>query len=101
MSKEKEDTNKMGTPISIEWYVPDGLMTPSASNMVVQIIEDVFKVSFFEVKLPILTDETEPPPSKVRADCVASVFISPNKLPIFINVLQKQLDKYLLKNQEG
>ena len=83
-------------PIPIEWYIPEGLMTPMAFNMTVQFMGDIFKISFFEIKPPIQVDESTPPPSKVRADCVASVFIMPDKLPKFIDVLQQQYDKYLL-----
>lgn len=96
-NKKKTDTSELGAAVPIEWYVPEGVMTPFASNIVVQFIEDVFKISFFETKLPIILDKTQPPPSKVRADCVASVIVTPNKLSQFIRVLQEQLDKYKSK----
>jgi hypothetical protein len=99
MVAKKETAKKEKIAIPLEWYVPEGMMTPLAFNMTVQTIEDVFKVSFFEVKPPIQTDESAPHPSKVRADCVASVFITPDKLAKFIEVLQKQLDNYKLKNK--
>lgn len=101
MSDEKIVVTKQGVAVPIEWYVPEGVMTPSASNMVVQTMENVFKVSFFEIKPPIQLDESAPDPTKIRADCVASVFITPDRLPKFIEVLQKQLDKYILKKQTG
>lgn len=101
MANKKTDTSELGVAVPIEWYVPEGVMTPFASNMVVQFIEDVFKISFFEPKHPIQLDKSKPPPSKIRADCVASVIITPNKLSQFIAVLQEQLDKYNSKKQAG
>jgi len=94
--KEKEEKAEGATAtIPLEWYFMDGLATPFATNMVVQTLEDVFKVSFFEVKPPLKFDDSEPQPSKVRADCVASVFITPGRLPKFIEVLQSQYEKYM------
>ena len=82
---------KYGT--TIEWHTPEGQITPFATHMVVQIIENEFKISFFEVKPSILLDDLEPLPDKVRADCVASVFVTENRLSQFIEVLQGQLNK--------
>lgn len=101
MVNKKTDENKKGVAVPLEWYVPDGAMTPFATNMVVQTMENEFKISFFEVKPPIQLDETAPPPNKIRADCVASVIVTADRLPKFIEVLQKQLDKYVLKKQTG
>ncbi len=99
MVKKKSDKNieKVGVPI--EWYVPEGMITPFATNMVVQPMESEFRVSFFEIKPAIKLDKTEPLPSKVRADCVASVIITIGRLQKFIDVLQKQLDNHPSKKQ--
>ena len=94
MAKKKTDTSKKGVTIPIEWHVPDGLMTPFATNMIVQTIENEFKISFFEIKPFIRLDESQPRPSKVRADCVASVIVTADRLPKFIEALQTQLNKY-------
>ncbi|MFA4909461.1 MAG: hypothetical protein WC649_00215 [Desulfobacteria bacterium] len=101
MANKKTDIGELKVTVPIEWYVPEGVMTPFASNIVVQLVEDVFKISFFESKIPIQLDATQPPPSKIRADCVTSVIITPNKLSQFIGVLQEQLDKYKSKKQAG
>lgn len=92
---EKKETIAIPVGIPIEWYVPEGHITPTAFNMTVQIMEDVFKVSFFEVKPPIQINESTPPPSKIRADCIASVFITPSRLPKFIDILQQQYNNYM------
>jgi len=99
MSNEKEDTNKTGVSLPIEWYVPEGLITPFASNMTVQNVENVFKISFFEIKPPMLLGQADPPPSKIRADYISSVIVTPEKLQQFINALQRQLDKYKIKQE--
>lgn len=88
---KKEEQKKSAR---IEWHIPDGLMSPFASNMLVQLIENEFKLSFFELKPPIMLDESVPLPVKVRADCVASVIVTADRMPKFIAVLQMQLDKY-------
>ena len=36
----------------------------------------------------------------VRAECVARIVVSPNRIQEFINVMQADLDKYEGKNQE-
>lgn len=98
MDGDKTDQNNTNEfmAVQIEWIVPEGSMTPFASNMVVQAVENAFKLSFFEMKLPIRLDSSQPPPDKIRADCVASVFVTPEKLPKIIEALQTQFDNYKL-----
>lgn len=99
MVDEKVNINKTREPIPIEWYVPEGLMTSFTSNIVVQVIENVFKISFFEINPPIQLDESAPVPTKIRADCIARVIVTPDKLSSFIEVLQKQYKKYMSEKQ--
>jgi hypothetical protein len=75
------------------------MKTAFASSIVVQTIEDVFKVSFFEVKPPIFLGSSGNQPSEIRADCVACIIITPNKLREFVDVLQKEYEKYAFKIQ--
>ncbi|MBA3037244.1 MAG: hypothetical protein FP814_12210 [Desulfobacterium sp.] len=101
MVTKKTDISKPEAAVPIEWYVPDeGLMTPFATNMVIQTIENVFKISFFEIKPSIRLDASQPLPDKIRADRVASVIVDAGRLSTFIDVLQKHLDKYKSKKQE-
>ena len=93
--KAKVKNEKKVVAIPIEWYMPEGNMTPTAFNMTIQVMEDIFKVSFFEIKPPIQVDESAPPPDKIRADCIASVFIAPHRIPKFIELLQNQYDNYM------
>lgn len=97
MTDEKKNINELIVPI--EWNVPENIITPFASNMTVQILEDVFKLTFFEVKQPIQIDQSEPLPQKVRADFVTSVIVTPGKLSQIINVLQNQLNNYKTRKQ--
>ena len=100
MAKKRTETSKQTTTIPIEWRVPDNLITRFVSNMVIQTIENEFKISFFEIKPIIHLDDSQPLPSKVPADCVASIIVTPDRLPKFIDVLQKQLDKYNAKGKK-
>jgi len=97
MAKKKTDISKKEMVIPIEWHMPDGIITPFATNMIVQTIENEFKISFFEIKPSVRLLDSDPFPDKVRADCVASVIVTPERLPKFIKALQTQLDKYIAK----
>lgn len=95
----KEESKAKATAVPIEWHVPDGLITPFATNMLIQTIEHEFKISFFEIKPQIRLDNTQPLPDKIGADCIASVIVTADRLPKFIEALQSQLDKYNAKQQ--
>ena len=104
MSNKKihqDSTNKPQVAVPLEWKVPEGLATPYATNMLVQIMESEFKIMFFEVKPPIILDATQSAPTKVIADCVGSVIVSPERLSKFIELLKKQLDKYNSLKETG
>jgi hypothetical protein len=96
MKEKKVIPKKVGQKkkIPIEWHIPDGLISPFASNMLVQTIENEFKLLFFEIKPPLLLDDSTPFPEKARADCVASVIVTADRMPTFIAALQTQLNKY-------
>lgn len=87
--------------VPLEWRIPEGVATPYATNMLVQLMENEFKIMFFEVKPPIMLDKSQPPPTKVIADCVGSVFVSAERLPKFIETLKNQLDRYNLLKEKG
>lgn len=94
MVAKKADVKIKAVAVPLEWHVPEGVMTPFASNMVVQFTEGMFKLSFFEIKPPIQFGSSPTPPSSIRADMVASVFILPDKIPTMLKTLGEQLDKY-------
>lgn len=100
MAKNKNvKKTKRKVEVPIEWNIPDTVITRFASNMLIQTIENEFKISFFELKPKILLGPSEEIPKKILADCVASVIVTANKLPQFINALQKHLDAYLERQE--
>jgi hypothetical protein len=106
MAKKKIEANKqtvkiVGLPVPIKFYISDQIITRFASNMTIQIVENEFKISFFEMKPDIILSPSESVPKEVRADCVASVIVTANKLPKFIEALQTQMDNYKSIKKEG
>jgi hypothetical protein len=95
--QNKEVKDKMGAqeeaPVPIEWHISEGIITRFATNMVVQFIEHEFKITFFELQPSIRLDKSDPLPKSVRADCVASVIVTTERLEKFVEVLQAQLNQ--------
>lgn len=87
-----ETTTDGEVKIPIIFETPDSIVTRWASKMVVQLIEDEFKISFFEMKPQIYFGG--PLPTEAKAVCVASVVISAQKLPVFVEALQGMVAKY-------
>ena len=80
------------------WIFPEDLVSGYATNMLVQAGESELYVSFFEAPPPILLGpEDVKNLESVNAECIARIVISPDRLPKFIEVLQKQLDTFNLK----
>lgn len=77
----------------INWYVSPDIIPRHSTNLVVQVVESEFKLSFFELN-PVINLDPDHKPESVRADCVASIFVSPERLAKFIKVMQGQLDTY-------
>ncbi|HVP90001.1 MAG TPA: hypothetical protein VMS75_02170 [Terriglobales bacterium] len=94
MTNDVKKTTQETSLVPIKWNIPEHLVTRFATNMLAQTIENEFKLSFFEIKPPIRFSESEPKPSEVNADCIASIIITADRLPNFIRVLQEQLDQY-------
>lgn len=92
--KKKAKAKIQGMMVPIKWNIPDNMITRFASNMVVQLLENEFKISFFEINPDIKLGIENKPPDEVQANCVASVIITANKLPVFIEVLQNQYNVY-------
>lgn len=98
MKGEKKKSQDHPMQIPLKWRITDSVVTRFASNIVVQTIENEFKVSFFELKPEIKLSPSDPLPQEVLADCVASVIITADRMPKFIGALQAQLDKYDERN---
>ena len=82
------------TTVPIKYNIPDAITTRFVTNSTVQIMEEEFKICFFEMKPELRFDLSTAPPSEVQADCVASVIMTANRLSGLIDVLQQQLKKY-------
>ena len=80
--------------LPLVWHVPEEIISRFTTNMVIQTLEHVFKISFFEAKPEIRLQPTNKFPKDVRADCVASIIVSPEKLPGFIQALQRHFDTF-------
>jgi hypothetical protein len=99
MEKKKEAKSKREFVVPIKWNIPDNMITPFATNMLVQLIKNEFKISFFEIQPAIRFDASEPPPSSVPANHIASVIVTADRLQDFIKALQTQLDSYNSRKQ--
>jgi len=76
-----------------------------ANNMVIQHSDQEFIISFFEVFPPLLfgtpgdLDKVAALKS-VRGECVARVIVSAERLPIFIQALQTNLERFASRQEE-
>ncbi len=94
-SKKKKATAKIhGVAVPLRWNVPDNIITRYASNIVVQRLENEFKILFFEICPDIKLAIEQRIPEEVQANCVASIVVSAGKLDAFIKVLQTQSDAH-------
>jgi len=84
--------------VTIEWHVPESIVNRYATNMVVQGTGEEFIISFFELLPPLLfgsPDDLEKLENltSVRAECIARVTVSAERMPKFVQALQLQLEK--------
>ncbi len=80
------------------WNFPDDLLSGYATNILVQVGEQEFFISFFEVQHPVLLEpEDVTKLESVKAECIAKIIVTPERLTAFIKVLQEQLDAYNAK----
>jgi hypothetical protein len=96
MSKKQKITTEKGKKeIPIEWNVPENIISHYASHVLVDVIENEFTISFYELKPPIRTDPKDPLPQSVRADCIANIIASPQTIQRLIGALQTQLNMFI------
>jgi hypothetical protein len=94
--------------IPLEWYVPDDLESKFATNIVVQRSEYEVVLNFFEIERPlIMIDDTEVTRKQwqsletIRARCVARVVVSQERMPSFIDAIQRNLGRGKEEAEEG
>lgn len=99
-TKKKEKTTKKaeavieGVQLPLKFIVPENIITRYANNVVVQLLENEFKISFFETNPEIKFNRNDIKQKEVETKCVASIIMSPAKLPSFIGALLQQKDLY-------
>lgn len=107
MTKKKEEKEatkvelKAGKVVPIKWNVSADIISRFATNILVQKLDNEFKISFFEIKPPISFSEKDQLPDNVPADCVASIIVTANRLPGFIEVLRRQMEKYGIERKDS
>jgi hypothetical protein len=99
MTDEIIELDEEEKTFTTKWQIPEGIVTPFVTNMVVQRMENVFKIMFFEAKPPIRLDKSDPMPEKIPADYVAGIIVTPEKLSTFVEILKRQIDKIKAKKE--
>ena len=92
--------------IPLEYHVSADVQSKYATNLVVQHSEHEFLIHFFEARRPLLLGSPDEIDSKleslksVRAECVARIIVTADRMPDFVDVLQKNLERYLARKAE-
>jgi len=94
MANEKKKSSTKPVIVPLRFVIPETIITRFASNMVVQTIENEFKVSFFESKPEIHIGPLKDIPKEVKAECVASIIVTVDRMPVFINALQTHFENF-------
>jgi len=84
--------------LKIEWNISPDITTRFATNILVQRIENEFRVAFYELKPePTFNEEDRiriEEKGIVKAECVASIIVTADRMQGFIRVLSDQLAKW-------
>lgn len=96
MAEEMEGAVK----VPIVWCVPDDLESKYATNVVVQKSEHEFIINFFEMERPIIFGDDPDVVMRqweeiesVCAKCVARIVVAEERMPGFIEAMQKNLER--------
>jgi hypothetical protein len=94
-----QDEQPQELELPIEWYVPESVSSQYVTNMIVQYTEHEFVISFFDTKPPLIigvpSKEALQNLKSIRAECVARIIVSPDRMPGFVNALQTNLENSL------
>ncbi len=88
------------TKLPIEWYIAEDLKSQYATNIVIQHTDQEFLISFFEIKHPIILGADEEVKStyekigKLKADCIARIIVTPDRMKNFINAMRENYDRF-------
>lgn len=90
----KKTVKKEGAAlVPLKFVIPNTIITRFATNMTVQVLEQEFKINFYEMKPELCFEQNAKPPSDIQADCVASVVLTAERVVRLIKALQDQLDR--------
>ena len=85
--------------IEVDLYTPDDLVTSYVDITTVMHTQNEFVLSFFQTNYPTINPATKNTPvNKVRGKCIARVIVSPNHMATIVELLQKNLEKFLAKD---
>ena len=104
--KKKKSARKGDVTLPIEWHYPEDLKTRFANQMLVQFSDPEFYISFFEVRMPVITGDLQERNKRLQAmktvpaECVSRVVISKERIGNFIETLQKNYETNVLKKVE-
>ena len=99
-----EEKPKVQVPI--EWHISENIDSKYATNLVIQHSEHEFIIDFFEMRRPLILGNPDQVREQwrkiesVRAECVAQIIVSPDRMQEFIDVMQADLNKYVGKEVE-
>ncbi|HEX7723997.1 MAG TPA: hypothetical protein VF397_17670 [Pyrinomonadaceae bacterium] len=87
--------------IPMVWNFPDDLLSRYATNILVQTGDQELYVSFFEIQHPVLLEPGDiNKVESVNAECIAKIVVTPERLTLFVDVLQKQLTAFKAKKAQ-
>lgn len=93
MAKEKKDIEEEEL-ITLNYNMPSDMAAPFCTDVLVQRVENVFKMLFFERRLPFKYSQEQEVSKAIDADCVGGVYVSPTHMRIIIDLLQAQMDLF-------
>lgn len=92
--------------VPIEWHISEDIDSKYATNLVIQHSEHEFIIDFFEMRNPLILGdpdqvrEQQEKLESIRAECVARIIVSPERMQEFIDVIQANLNRYMGKEEE-
>jgi hypothetical protein len=92
MADERRDPDTV--PVEVEWAVAEETVTSLATNMVIQHGPGIFVLNFFEMQLPINTQDDVGAPPKLVAKCVARVGVPAPSMRSFVQAIEDNVAKY-------
>ena len=103
--KESAAPGEVKVPLS--FVIPEGIVSRYATNFVIQCTGEEFVISFFETEPPFLLGES-PDENRaileqaghVRAQCVARIVVSPQRMHQFAGVVESSLARYSAERGE-